>query len=85
MCRGSRKFCASIKRGAGRNATGGKYMLPLHAACFAGNPEVVRLLLEHGAQAQTRGVFDNAFQVASLGDYEEISVTLLQSLFETSS
>ncbi len=68
-----------LGRGADLNAGGGRYLIPLHAASFAGHLHVVRALLEHGAQAHVKGVFENALQAALMGDHEDVAVMILQS------
>ena len=68
-----------LGRGADLNAGGGRYLIPLHAASFAGHLHVVRALLEHGAQVHVKGVFENALQAALMGDHENVAVMILQS------
>lgn len=41
---------ALLEGGANVNARFGAGGLPLHFAAWSGNPEVVRLLLEHGSE-----------------------------------
>ena len=48
-----------IKHGADVNAIGGKYGNPLHGACFAGQIDVVRRLLEYGVAPNVPGTFDS--------------------------
>ena len=73
-----------IGRRADVNLFGGRYSNPVHAACFAGHVAVVQILINPGANAQSKGVFDNALQASFLGDHEEIYMILLEKVFHIS-
>ena len=67
-----------INHGGDVNAIGGKYSNPLHAACYAGHINIVRLLLDHEANPYASGMFDNALQASFLGDHEKVTQLLLK-------
>lgn len=52
---------------------------PLVAACWHGQREIVELLLENGADVNTRDFrFSSALEVASSHSYEEVAKLLIQ-------
>jgi ankyrin len=48
-----------LERGANVNTRRNDHWTPLHAACYAGNLEIVRLLLDHGADLEANAEGDN--------------------------
>jgi ankyrin repeat protein len=85
----SRLFTTLLARGANTDATtvpgfrsdpAGVEVTPLHEAAFNNEPELVRLLIDHGANvnaATTAG--DTALDIAVLAEHIEIAQTLLSS------
>ena len=68
-----------INHGADVNIQCGKYGSPLHAACFAGQLEVVKTLLKFDANISCGDVFDDAFQAACRGGREGVALFLIDS------
>ena len=74
-----------LERGANVNAQRKDFWIPLHAASFFGKPEIVRILLDHGAKTiakdrQSR----NSLDLASRGEHgsREDGVRVVQLLLE---
>ena len=68
-----------VDHGANVNVKCGTYGSPLHAACFAGHLEVVKMLLELGASTSCGVVFENALQAACRGGHENVALHLISS------
>ncbi|KAL6713705.1 hypothetical protein ACLMJK_009170 [Lecanora helva] len=61
------------------NVECGKYGSPSHAACFAGHLEIVKTLLQLGAEMSCGAVFDDAFQAAYRGGQEGVVLLLIDT------
>ena len=62
-----------------RNVTGGEYGNALQAASYHGNQEIVKLLIEKGADINAQGgEYGNALQAASLNGNQEIVKLLIE-------
>ena len=62
------------------NAQGGYYGNALQAASFGGHEQVVKLLLDAGAEVNAQGgVYGNALQAASFRSYEQVVKLLLDA------
>jgi len=64
------------------NTLGGKYGHALHAACFGGHANTVKLLLEHGAEPKIGP--RSALEYAMLAGHENIALLLLDGKFDVS-
>jgi ankyrin repeat protein len=61
------------------NAQGGDYGSALHAASAEGHKQIVKLLLEKGADVNVQGGhYGSALQAASVRDHEEVVKLLLE-------
>ena len=70
---------ALIEKGADVNKRAGDYGTPLQAAAWFGDADNVKILLDHGAKANTDpiGIYGNALQAAcEASDVETICVLL---------
>ena len=64
------------------NAFGGKFGHPLHAACFRGDVDIAKTLLDHAADSKLGS--RSALEYALLADNENIALLLLDGGYEIS-
>lgn len=68
-----------LKCGSNINVKCGTHGSPLHVACFSGHLEVVKKLLQHGADMSCGAVYGSAFEAACRGRREDIAVHLIEA------